>query len=371
MGDNRAIEADEEYALRSLIVFAGAGASRGISSEKYPMAIDFKKRLPSEITSNHLYLQLLHHLSTQGQDEAGVDIEHVLWELGRLDDAIAEITAPERLASYLLTSNQINIIAQSQNHGPNFHAQLLALKAASAKLQDDINERVYELYSQPPRATELERSWLPLLRSSRVASFDRVDIVTTNYDVVIESALISMGDARVRMGLSQDLFPGVDLSAWRASDPSVGLLTKLHGSVDWKLGNGGTKSDPVIRRGHPEFDGDHKKRLILYPGFKGIPTREPFLAFHDYFRSRLRECSHVLFIGFAFRDQFINEIIVNNLQPACRIAVVNPAEKLPDHAFLQDAIHIRKGFGIPVNALMHPVDGMSAATEEEMTAWMQ
>lgn len=355
--------------MKSLIVFAGAGASRGVSGEKYPMALDFRRRLPEEIKTDHLYVQLHKHLARSGLGEE-VDIEHVLWELGRLSEAITEWTDPSRFASRLLSSNQISQVSPSSNSGPAVHGQFEQLRNVINRLQDRINERVYDFYSQTPSVDELQRSWLPLLEHLASQDIKRIDIVTTNYDLVIEEALEALNTTKISMGLRQGVLPGVNLNAWRSLDSSSGMLTKLHGSVDWKLGNGSTDVDPVIRRGHPEFDGDHKKRLILYPGFKGVPSREPFVAFHEYFRRRIQEATHLLFIGFAFRDAFINDLIGSAIPPNSCIAVVNPAPGLPALSFLRNALHLQKGFGIERVVGESEPGALVPFTIEDLKEWL-
>jgi hypothetical protein len=360
-----------EIALKNLIIFAGAGASRGVSGEKYPMALDFKKRLPDAITSSPLYMQLHHHLSAKGLGE-NIDIEHILWELGQLFNVVEEWTTNDRFATALLLNNQVGQITQ-QVHipGGTVFTQFESLKNITRALQEAINERVYDYYSKPPDQEELKRSWLPLLDVVETANFGCVDIVTTNYDLVIESVLQAKAIGSISMGFSQGLFPGIDLSAWKNAPRSQGMLTKLHGSVDWKLGNGGTDSDPVIRRGHPEFDGDHRKRLILYPGFKGVPTKEPFVAFHDYFRKRIKEASHLLFIGFAFRDDHINELIKLNLSADSRIAVVNPSNDLPALSFLKSAKHFKQGFGMnPKPTSVLSGGGVTPLSMSDISSWL-
>lgn len=333
------------------------------------MALDFRKRLPDAVTSSHLYIQLVEHLRQSGLND-GVDIEHVLWELGRLSEGLGAWTEAGRFATHLLTSNQIGVVAQSSNSGPAVYGQLFNLRTIVNQLQDQINECVYEFYSKEPNKKELKSSWLPLLENLFKASFMQVDIVTTNYDLVIEHALENLPSAAVDMGFSQGLYPGINLSTWRGNDNRGGLLTKLHGSVDWKIGNGGSESDPIIRRGHPEFDGDHKKRLILYPGFKGVPSREPFVAFHEYFRRRLQQTSHVLFIGFAFRDDFINQLIASELMPTAKVVAVNPSSELPKLKFLERAHHLKQGFGIRKDATLLETGGIQPFDVTDLNEWL-
>lgn len=355
--------------MKSIVVFVGAGASRGVSEEKYPMALDFRRRLPDTITKQPLFTTLDEHLRGSGLNEQ-VDIEHVLLELNRLHDSAVEWTTVNHFASRLLRKNNIETITQLAVPGPQIHQQFEALRQVVAKLQDQINERVYDYYSQSPDKQELERSWLPLLRWLGAAGFASINVVTTNYDLVIESALEAMSSAPVNTGFRGGLLPGIDLEAWRGTDMPMGMLTKLHGSVDWKLGNGSTDVNPVIRRGHPEFDGDHGKRLILYPGFKGVPSREPFVSFHDYFRRTLQSATHVLFIGFAFRDEYINSIIAAALQPSSRVAVVDPIETLPGKPFLTNALHMKQWFGHERSGSVLALAGRAPFVTENLDDWI-
>lgn len=337
--------------MKSIIIFAGAGASRGVNQDKYPMAVDFFYRLPDEIKNSQLFQQLHLHLSNNKSQDI-VDIEHILWELGQLEDALNEFLNPTNFASYLLSSNQIHQIAPQSLSGQSIKAQFEALKSIVNDLKNRINERVYEFYSQIPTANELRDSWLPLLEKVISKHFDKIDIVTTNYDLIIESALQELDVDKINPGFNQRVYPGIDLFLWRFDHDlkSQGLLTKLHGSVDWKLGNGDNNGLPVIRRGHPEFDGDHDKRLILYPGFKGVPAKDPFILFHEYLKRISKNATHLIFIGFAFRDDYINEIFESNLRSETRILVINPCDELPKLPFLDKAIHIKEGFGVNENS---------------------
>ncbi|MBX9676697.1 MAG: SIR2 family protein [Methylotenera sp.] len=355
----------------NLIIFAGAGASRGVSKEKYPMAIDFRNRLPDSIVDSPLYIQLFNHLKSTGLND-GVDIEHILWELGKLNETLTESTESDRFLSLLLRTNQIADITKHQNSGQATYSQFSNLKTTVNSLQSLINEQVYDYYSAPPSPEELNFSWVPLLKKILLLDFEKIDIFTTNYDLVIEYALNTTNSKKISMGLKDGLNPSINLNEWRDEDKkNTGMLTKLHGSVDWKLGKGGTESDPIIRRGHPEFDGDHSKRLILYPGFKGVPSKEPFVVFHNYFRQQLKKCSHILFIGFAFRDDFINELILSELPSNCKVAVINPQEKLPKLNFLKKAFHLRNGFNYRKTLKTVLDESAPALSVDSLTEWLK
>jgi hypothetical protein len=333
------------------------------------MALDFRNRLPQEITSDPLYIHLeayLQNITSKDQ----IDIEHILWELGNLIKSLDYFTNNGTLAGLMLANNWVHQITGAQIHGPHVQAQFLQLKGMAATLQNRINERVYEFYAQLPTENELRRSWLPII-SCLGERFDLIDIVTTNYDLVIESALEHLKNNQIDSGSTIGLYPVIDTKRWSNLNNRTGMLTKLHGSVDWKIGGGGTATDPVIRRGHPEFDGDHSKRLILYPGFKGVPSAEPFITFHDHFKRRLAEASHVLFIGFAFRDDYINEIISNNLSTKTHVAVINPAPELPKENFLKNATHFKKAFGAEIGQTLLTQSEIPPFLAEDLDNWLK
>jgi hypothetical protein len=89
--------------------------------------------------------------------------------------------------------------------------------------------------------------------------------------------------------------------------------------VDWKI-----KSNRIYV-GDPVFTGDHGKQGIIYPGFKGVGSSIFFKPFHDYLERCLAQADFVAFIGFAFRDEYINASISNNLNIGAKVWILNPA----------------------------------------------
>lgn len=361
--------------MKSIVIFAGAGASYGVSREKYPTTVDFFKLLPSDIKANYLFQQVVNYLkgSAPKSEQKTIDIELVLWELQSLLDALVPWTSTDTFASKVLHQGYIDrFAAYGGGIGGSIHAKFAEANTAIRTLYNEINKCVYDLYAKKPTKAELEGSWKQLLDWAFKASFNRIDIVTTNYDLIIETELYSSSRyaEKVQMGHTSDATPEVDLERWTRPDDRVGLLTKLHGSIDWKLGSDGTKEEPVIRRGHPEFDGDHSKRHIIYPGYKGVPTDNPFKTFHDYFKSRVKEATHVLFIGFAFRDEYINLLLQEQLSPSTKIAVVNPVPTLPPLDFLDSAKHLNAGFGVPLKqTLLTAATGLTPFNPIDLNEW--
>jgi hypothetical protein len=96
--------------------------------------------------------------------------------------------------------------------------------------------------------------------------------------------------------------------------------------------------------GHFDFDGNHEKRSIIYPGFKGRPSDVPFAGFHEYFKRRVSKVTHMLFIGFAFRDEYINELLRGWTSPTASIAIIDPVRPATT-PFPQAPVHLGLSFG--------------------------
>lgn len=191
-----------------------------------------------------------------------------------------------------------------------------------------IHEQVYRLYHRLPTDEELGRTWYPVLRPMLVPGI-RLELVTTNYDLVLETALDRLSaehQVRVDTGWRGSVSRYLDVRLWErgnhVSVPDGGMLTKLHGSVNWSRGDG------EILVGDSLFKGSHKRHVIVYPGFKGQPSDRTFQTFHNLFANALASAAGALFVGFAFRDEHISELCRRNLPATARVGVIDPRPDL-------------------------------------------
>ena len=184
-------------------------------------------------------------------------------------------------------------------------------------LISEINRKVYDLYSALPSDDDLARTWTPLLEGCSALGV-RTEVVTTNYDMIIESALDKSSVAD--NGWRGAVYRTLDTDLWGfGQEPSrKGLLTKLHGSVNW------SRQGDTVFVSDPTYKGAHDRHAIIYPGFKGRPIDPMFLSFHEHLRRSLRAARVVIFIGFAFRDPYINEICQAAIGTGTTTIVVNP-----------------------------------------------
>lgn len=137
-----------------------------------------------------------------------------------------------------------------------------------------------------------------------------VEIFTTNYDLLVEQAF---EDCHVPYfdGFAGSRKPFFDIRAMEEDNlPSRwARVWKLHGSINWY--HHPTKG--VIRGGSNESG----LRRVIHPSHLKYEEsrRMPYLAMIDRFRAFLKQPSAGLVIcGYSFRDDHINEVIVQGLQ---------------------------------------------------------
>jgi hypothetical protein len=311
------------------LVFAGAGASTAVDREQYPTTVAFYQKLPQKIKDNE-FIQAIEGWvrNTHGAGKSPLDIEVVLWAVEELSAFIDKLSSPD-FPFYALRSNLLTEWTRVHQSSP-----MPAIGAAVSKysslmptleqLRSEINQKVYDLYAQLPTSNQLAGNWLPLLEGLRESGF-QVEIATTNYDLIIEQALELVNwDLKPATGRPDTgVYRYLDLGVWRNPLRPGGALTKLHGSVDWSYMSGGQ-----ILFGNPQFKADHSRHAIIYPGFKGVPKAEEMILFHNYFAQAVSASDLLIFIGFAFRDQYLNQVIVDNLSPSAKILILNPEASL-------------------------------------------
>ncbi len=329
-----------------ILVFVGAGGSAAVDPEQYPTTARFFNRLPDEIKNDSVFVKVREFLETQKAGQP-IDIEKVLWNLDELQDYFQTSCKTEAVAGWIMGKNRINQIMNTQSDLPHLLGVMSTLTTQIENLKDKINAQVYNLYATPPDPEKLS-DWIQLLKGLEKID-SAIEIFTTNYDLVLET-VIQEAEINVETGrVSNNIQMKLDTALW--DPPSVNgdtpsrslvenhgqLLTKLHGSVDWQRYN----EDIIV--GNPNFTENHQKHLILYPGYKGEPDQEPFIKFHEHLRTVVQRANVAIFIGFAFRDGYINSIL-SGLRPEIPKFVINKDDSLPDLPFLNGCEHFNGGF---------------------------
>ena len=318
-----------------ILVFVGAGGSAAVDPELYPTTVEFFNRLPDDIMRDTLFVKICEFLKSKKNKEP-IDIEEILWNLDELRDYFQASRDTKAIAGWIMAEHRINqLIENASNLSHLLNGMQDLVKTQIQNLKDKINAQVYNFYAPPPDSEKL-LDWIRLLKG--LAEDSTIEIFTTNYDLVLETA-IKEAKIKVKTGrVFDDIQTKLDTALWESPRKSLdfyGRLTKLHGSVDWQLRNGEIIMSPV-------FTGDHQNHLVLYPGYKGVPRQEPFGKFHDYLQGAVREADAAVFIGFAFRDEYINTILSDLPQEIPKF-VVNKDATLPDLTFLKECTHHKEG----------------------------
>ena len=326
-----------------ILVFVGAGGSAAVDSEQYPTTVEFFERLPGEITQDPLFILVCEFLRTQKEDGQPIDIEEVLWSLDKLQKYFSLSRDPNTLEGWMMTENRLGRLNVNMNASDNILEGMFAINGNQLlPLQKRINDLVHEFYVERPKPDKLS-NWISLLQ--QLGKYGTViEIFTTNYDLVLETAIeIDKGVINVKTGRQSDSETRLDTTLWDTSSGlwrEHGLLTKLHGSVDWQRWN-----DTIICS--RAYLGDQRRHAILYPGYKGEPDKEKpdeelFAKFHEHLRAVVQKAIKALFIGFSFRDEYINSIL-SELRPEIPKFVITKDDSLPDLPFLNGCQHFNDG----------------------------
>ncbi len=177
------------------------------------------------------------------------------------------------------------------------------------KLDERICEIIHELVNKelPNTETPYHRiaSWVDAIGREKP-----VEIFTTNYDLLMEQAFEY---CRVPYfdGFGGARKPFFDIRAMEEDElpPRWARLWKLHGSINWYQ-----DASKGVFRGATTEDGS--KRVIHPSHLKYEESRRmPYLAMLDRLRAFLKQPTSTLVLcGYSFRDQHINDVILQGLQ---------------------------------------------------------
>jgi len=328
-----------------IVVLAGAGASFAVDPDRYPTTAQYLERLPNEIKDERLFKLAIEYLESQGSlvAPARLDIEVVAMALDRLIEASTAIAGNEGFAQWLYRDTRWHraVLEQFQKFSMEPLTRILqAVQRDADNLRSGIDRHVHKLYGQVPPLHSLEHTWIPFLKGLLDANKAPVELFTTNYDVVIEQAI----DNRfpIATGRQDGVFRTLNTALWTegiSELPGVrGLLTKLHGSIDW------SREDGEIYLGAPGYRGSHDRHAIIYPGFKGGDLSAPFDQFHRYFETCVAKATTLVIIGYAWRDPHINAILKGRRHPKASIIVLNPEKEFKAALSPLVCHHLSRGF---------------------------
>lgn len=241
-----------------------------------------------------------------------------------------------------------NIRSMSQLLGSNQSIGKIGISAEACVLVEQLVKKwLYKRCSELTLISDTEldhhRELLRriLLRST---ALPRAKVFTTNYDLLIERALDSLGVqyfdgfiGTVRRTLRSEsyhydlYYPGETTEGRVTRVDRVLHLYKLHGSINWRR-SGGPAGDVQILHGAPEFDREYGD-VMVYPSplklteMNGYPYSEMF----RHFSAQIHQPQSVLLtLGYKFGDTHINRLIYQALSiPSFVLIIVTPTVSEP------------------------------------------
>ncbi len=306
---------------------AGASAPLGLPVTKGFLA-DFK---PEDNKVKLLFLTLLQFFNIKDKKE--LDIESVFAVLNEVADI------DKGLLWFLLRENhqwKTPSINQCRPLAPNI---LDEIKSVSTSLIYKIKKHVFEKLAAINAKNAFDLYW----DIFKDYDFDKNPLVifTTNYDLVVESAFrtgLKLRDEWKHKGVKRiyrgfrPLDEGNVFDFERKIMESFGTVSiiKLHGSIDWR-----PYGDSIVLGGI-DTPANPDAPFLVYPGYKGVPDREPYISLHLAFLNKLTEADRLVCIGFAFRDAYINSILHHALSVNDRLRIAAVAPEFPDDSAFFD-----------------------------------
>ena len=254
----------------------------------------------------------------------GENQEHLIPDIAGITKSVREqlTSCCELKAPYGLVEEQLKKDGISKPNVEHILTHIRALRAVagtdmvrglSAQQLDALDDKICDLIHQEVNK-DLPSGRTPYhsvaLWTDAIPRDFQVEIFTTNYDLLLEQAL---EDSRVPYF---DGFSGVRRPIFnpRAIEeekflPKWTRLWKLHGSINWYQNENsevfrGTASEAAVRR-------------VIHPSHLKYQEsrRMPYLAMIDRLRTFLNDSTAALVLcGYSFRDDHINDTIIQGLQ---------------------------------------------------------
>lgn len=296
-----------------VILFTGAGANASLDFSTTPQFLEKIKNDEITIREKDLF-------NTFKQIEYVTDIEQVWFLLDRLlkfNDDFKE-------------SKLLNIYAKFQYHQTNKPINWIRFSRNATQLKKEIEDAIFQEYGlDDDKIQDAVVLYYPLIQYliNLNESSKEIDIITTNYDRVIEEIYNEYYDEKnwnFNDGFIIEKGRNV-LSINRFKQELVNPTIKhiqLHGSLRWKKRRDNIEK---VTMEVSTFSKTHKEPILIYPGRKEIKS-EPYTKLYDLFKELLLNAQYCIIIGTSFRDKDLNEIFINSLKnnKKLKLIIISP-----------------------------------------------
>lgn len=314
----------------NVLIFTGAGASCELN---YPTTKDFMQKYEQ----NNIFKYIKEVYNTQILDA------EVVFEIL---DRLLLVNDDTRLTSL---QNQITSSHLSGSAFTHYKNGDKVITDAMKELRESMREDCYKSYAARPNNELCNDLYNPLFTTiESIIENPHFDIYTTNYDISFDEFF---KERRFIDGFDSNNEWSPDLLG--SADDKYHLY-RLHGSVLYNKDDTGFSKTPVRQAGKINYS----EQLLIYPGYKGNPANEvDIISFpHNALQRSIENAEILIFIGFAFRDEWINNAIKSSLKPDSNVIVINPDvteqikgifQNYPNTKFIKDYFSPRSNSGLP------------------------
>lgn len=195
------------------------------------------------------------------------------------------------------------------------------------------------------RALEIEGADLEPARNlaawaARADYHSPLEIFTVNYDLLLETALESLGVpyfdgfvGNLKARFRTELVEATPTADTESVPPLFVRLWKLHGSVNWMR----DEDQKIVRIGRPVSEG---RAAAIYPSDAKYEEsrRVPFVVLQDRLRRSLYQPeSFVIISGYSFQDAHLNELIFDAARRRPRTETVAFCHSSPTANLIREA----------------------------------
>ncbi len=290
------------YAMKTAL-FLGAGASAFI---QYPTARGLMERLQNRVQDSE----------TGGMSEV---IKHIIEDyddIEKLYDGIDRLLSMRDYA-YRDIHNSGPIIYMLYGKNNSFKAILDELESLKSVIGDILLESFKFNTSDIESVVRMYNMLKEVIKDDES---DGLQIFTTNYDMVIEKYASEIDFGLVNGFQYRRSTDNAWVGKWETMIHNKPLyLTKLHGSVNWY------EDDEKIWEADNVRQRREGRSVMIAPteGPKDY-SRKPFPELQKHFEEEIAKVDVLLVIGFSYRDEYVVNVIKNNLDRGMKMITVSP-----------------------------------------------
>ncbi|MGA2315947.1 MAG: SIR2 family protein [Thermodesulfobacteriota bacterium] len=285
--------------MSKIILFTGGGIGVPVG---LPTTTDFVSTITKIRDNNPILKYVFEYLGKSSND-----IEKLLFTLEELN---REDNSTFKIIKNVVTEGNLPETVKIMENISSFNSQV-------KNAIDSIKKEIFNKLNNFNRIKAFSLYYNLFKEITTAVPGYKLSFSTTNYDLTFDDAFQSdtakwddIGIKKINDFFVEDRGRFILKTGFRKDNDDDMTFVKIHGSLNWHYDSGKN----ITKSGGVTTPDDPNTMPLIYPGFKGFIEDEPFKAFHDHLAADLDKAYAAIFIGFAFRDQYINFMLENALR---------------------------------------------------------